>query len=114
MIQPPARPISEEDKQRERERRRLLGAYIAVFGSSEATRTDAQRLVMTDMESRAYFYRTTLVAASKDGHSDDQFNASAEGQRLFMLNTIALIRAGAATFLSDNEETNARKKPKRT
>jgi len=112
MIQPPIRPLTEDEARRERERQRLLNAYVAVFGSSEHTRTDAQKLVMADMESRAYFHRTHLVDISKDGHSDAQFNASAEGQRLFMLNTQALIRSGTASFLSDSTETTVRKKPK--
>lgn len=114
MIQPPARPQTEDENRIARERLRLLGAYISVFGSSDATRTDAQRLVLADMESRAYFHKTTLVATGKDGHSDAQFNASAEGQRLFMLNTHALIKAGQLALTTDPDYTiPARKKPKR-
>ena len=113
-MSPPTRPEPSEDEKRiARERGHLLSAYVAVFGSSDATRTPAQRVVWADMEHRGYIHRTTLVATGKDGHSDAQFNASAEGQRLFMLNTQSLIRAGLSYLgsLDGDEPKTTRKKP---
>jgi hypothetical protein len=98
-----------------RERARLLHAYVQVLGTSDATRTEAQRIVWADMEHRGYIHRTTLVATGKDGHSDAQFNASAEGQRLFMLNTANLLRAAVAERAKgdgDGQEPK-RQRPKR-
>jgi hypothetical protein len=113
MTPPTKSEPSEDERRLARERGRLLTAYVEVFGSSEATRTAAQSLVMADMEARGYIHRTTLIATGKDGHSDAQFNASAEGQRLFVLNTLSLIRAGSAHLasISGDEPKPTRKKP---
>lgn len=114
MIQAPAREPSEDEKRIARERARLLASYAAVFGTSDTTRSEAQRVVWADMEHRGYIYRTTLIATGKDGHSDAQFNASAEGQRLFMLNTANLLRAAVAdSAKADGDEPKPkRQKPK--
>lgn len=109
-IKPPTREPSEEDKKRERSQAKLLRSYAEVFGTEDKKRTPAQKLVMADMEHRGYIHRTTLVATGKDGHSDAQFNASAEGQRLFMLNTKTLIQLGAKALTQDDEETTTTKR----
>lgn len=109
-IKPPTREPSEDDKKRERAQAKLLRSYAEVFGTDKK-RTEAQKLVMADMEHRGYIHRTTLVATGKDGHSDAQFNASAEGQRLFMLNTKTLIQIGAKALTKDDEEQTTTKRP---
>ena len=68
----------------------INAAYARLFGR-ENERTHDQQIVWEDMENRAYMWRTTLT------DSQEKYNASAEGQRLFHLNTIARVKAGRSS-----------------
>jgi hypothetical protein len=77
-----------EQKQAEAQMRaeRLCLAYARVFGQDDANRSEDQRLVMADFEHRGYINRSTMVP-----------DTSAEGQRIFVLNTKELIRRAKVT-----------------
>lgn len=69
---------------------RLCLAYARVFGQEGARSTD-QELVMSDMEHRGYINRSTMIPDLSGGQCEHRIT-SAEGQRIFVLNTKALIR----------------------
>lgn len=87
-----------QQKQAEAQARheRLCLAYARVFGQDPApgendTRSEDQKLVMSDMEFRGYIHRSTMVP-DQAGQQCEHRITSAEGQRIFVLNTKALIR----------------------
>lgn len=69
---------------------RLVLAYATVFGRDEEHRTEAQRLVMQDMERRGYLYRSTAVPLAT-GEVQTVKMEIAEGCRIFLLDTLNLI-----------------------
>lgn len=81
-----------EAKQAEAQMRheRLCLAYARVLGQDGA-RSDDQALVMADMEHRGYIHRSTMVPDAGGGQCEHRI-LSAEGQRIFVLNTKQLIR----------------------
>lgn len=88
----------EEEKRRNDEAtRRLLLAYAQVFGRS-GHRTPAQQIVWADMERRGYKFSTTMVPDANTGAIDPQRMSSAEGCRIFHLQTEEFVaRAERAT-----------------
>lgn len=70
---------------------RLFLAYARVFGQDETNRTTDQRLVMADFEHRGYINRSTMIPDAEGGQCEHRLT-SAEGQRIFVLNTKELIR----------------------
>jgi hypothetical protein len=81
-----------DQKQAEAQMRheRLCLAYARVLGQDGA-RSDDQALVMADMEHRGYIHRSTMVPDAGGGQCEHRIS-SAEGQRIFVLNTKQLIR----------------------
>lgn len=69
---------------------RLALAYATVFGRDNEHRTEAQRLVMTDMERRGYLYRSTAIPIATGAVQPVKMEI-AEGMRIFLLDTIDLI-----------------------
>lgn len=84
--------MSQEQKQAEAQIRheRLCLAYARVLGQDGARSTD-QDLVMADMEHRGYLHRSTMIPDASGGQCEHRIS-SAEGQRIFVLNTKNLIR----------------------
>lgn len=68
----------------------LALAYAQVLGRDDAHRTEAQRLVMQDMERRGYLYRSTAVPLAS-GEVQTVKMEIAEGCRIFLLDTLNLI-----------------------
>jgi hypothetical protein len=89
--------VSQEQKQAEAQIRheRLCLAYVRVFGEDGA-RSEDQALVMADMEHRGYINRSTMVPDAGGGQCEHRIT-SAEGQRIFVLNTKELIRRAKVT-----------------
>jgi hypothetical protein len=87
-----------EQKQAEAQMRaeRLCLAYARVFGQDDANRSEDQRLVMADFEHRGYINRSTMVPDTTGGQCEHRIT-SAEGQRIFVLNTKELIRRAKVT-----------------
>jgi hypothetical protein len=75
---------------------RLCLAYARVLGQDDANRTEDQRLVMADFEHRGYINRSTMVPDQGGGQCEHRIT-SAEGQRIFVLNTKELIRRANVT-----------------
>lgn len=74
---------------------RLCLAYARVLGE-EGHRNGDQDLVMADMEHRGYIHRSTMVPAADSGQCEHRIT-SAEGQRIFVLNTKDFIRRARAS-----------------
>lgn len=68
----------------------LARAYAQVFGH-EGQRTPAQKLVWADMEHRGYVHRSTMIPDG-NGQQCKHRMQSAEGQRIFVLNTQAYLQ----------------------
>jgi hypothetical protein len=68
----------------------LALAYATVFGRDDAHRTEAQRLVMQDMERRGYLHRSTAIPLPS-GEVQTVKMEIAEGMRIFLLDTLSLI-----------------------
>lgn len=68
----------------------LALAYATVFGKDDTHRTEAQRLVMADMEKRGYLRRSTAVPLPS-GEVQTVKMEIAEGCRIFLLDTLNLI-----------------------
>lgn len=85
-------PTQAAQAQREAQEKfdRLCLAYARLFGE-EGKRSEDQRLVIADFEHRGYINRSTMVPA-QDGTQCEHRITSAEGQRIFVLNTKELIR----------------------
>lgn len=69
---------------------RLCLAYARVFGN-EQHRSEDQVMVMQDMEHRGYLNRSTMTPDSTGAVCEHRMQ-SAEGQRIFVLQTKELIR----------------------
>lgn len=89
--------MTQEQKQSEAQIRhdRLCLAYARVLGE-EGARTEDQSLVMADMEHRGYINRSTMVPDAGGGQCEHRIT-SAEGQRIFVLNTKEFIRRAKVT-----------------
>jgi hypothetical protein len=91
-----ATPTEQRQAEAQARQERLCTAYARVFGQDPTpgqpdTRSEDQRLVMADMEHRGYLHRSTIVPSQSGDVSALRMEAS-EGQRIFVLNTKALIR----------------------
>lgn len=75
---------------------RLCLAYARLFGQDDGARSEDQKLVMADMEHRGYINRSTMIPDAGGGQCEHRIT-SAEGQRIFVLNTKALIRGAKLT-----------------
>jgi hypothetical protein len=87
---------------------KLALAYAVVFGRDAEHRTEAQKLVMEDMERRGYLHRSTAVPMPS-GEVQPLKMELAEGCRIFMLDTQRLI--SRATLAG---QTKQKPKTKRT
>jgi hypothetical protein len=86
--------MSEETNENKERYEKLLLAYARVFGQ-DGKRTEAQELVMKDMEYRGYIHTPTIVA-NKYGMVQDIKMECAEGMRIFVLETKNFIRRATA------------------
>lgn len=87
-------------------------AYARVFGV-ETERNDDQKAVWADMQKRGYIYRTTIVPNSAGNVSNIKME-SAEGMRIFMLDTMNLVASANRKVTvkqkvkpTENERTNS-------
>jgi hypothetical protein len=69
---------------------KLALAYAQVLGRDPEHRTDAQKLVMDDMERRGYLHRSTAVPLQSGQVSPVKMEI-AEGMRIFLLDTLAFL-----------------------
>jgi hypothetical protein len=86
---------AEEIAEARRKAHQLCQAYLVVFGSSEA-RTDAQKLVMKDLEHRGYLHRPIFVR-DEQGDISATRAAFADGMRSMVLQIQEFIRSALAS-----------------
>lgn len=75
--------------EKEKSQQQLLKAYRAVFGS-EGKRTQAQKIVLADLEYRGRIWRNTWIPDSDSMRMDPYRGCIAEGERLFAIRTIQM------------------------
>ncbi len=85
----------------------LILAYAQVFGMDHEHRTPAQRLVWADMEHRGYIRRSTMIPDG-NGQQCEHRMQSAEGQRIFVLNTQVMVQR-ARTLTQEPKKPRVRK-----
>lgn len=82
--------MPETQTQEQKHADKVALAYAQVLGRDDEHRTEAQRLVMADMERRGYLRRSTAVPLASGEVSPIKMEI-AEGCRIFLLDTLSQI-----------------------
>lgn len=86
----PSKETAEDAAKAKEKLERLLAAYAQVFGLTDKDRSEAQRLVWSDMERRGYIHRSTAVYLN-GGEVQGIRMEIAEGMRIFVLDTANIL-----------------------